>query len=61
MGTLAAQFGADHMAFGSNIPSSAPPLTKLVAAARAGLASLSPADRALVLAGTAKRLYPVLA
>jgi predicted TIM-barrel fold metal-dependent hydrolase len=60
-GTLVRTFGADHMAWGSNIPSSAPPMTKLVADTRAGLASLSPADRAMVLAGTAKRLYPVLA
>lgn len=58
---LVSVFGADHIAFGSNLPSTAGPLTKLVADAKTCLAALSPADRAMILAGTAKRLYPVLA
>ena len=58
---LVAVFGADHIAFGSNLPSSEGPLTKLVADAKTCLAALSPADRAMILSGTAKRLYPVLA
>lgn len=58
---LVSVFGADHIAFGSNLPSDEGPLTKLVADAKTCLAALSPADRAMVLAGTAKKLYPVLA
>jgi predicted TIM-barrel fold metal-dependent hydrolase len=58
---LVSVFGADHIAFGSNLPSTAGPLTRLVADAKTCLAALSPADRAMVRAGTAKRLYPALA
>lgn len=58
---LVSNFGADHIAFGSDLPSAEGPLTKLVAEAKDGLAPLSPADRAMILAGTAKRLYPALA
>ncbi len=58
---LVSVFGADHLAFGSNIPSDEGPLTKLVADARTCFASLSPADRAMIFSGTAKRLYPLLA
>jgi predicted TIM-barrel fold metal-dependent hydrolase len=54
-------FGANRIAFGSNLPMTAGPLTKIVADARACLASLSPADQAMIFAGTAKRLYPALA
>jgi predicted TIM-barrel fold metal-dependent hydrolase len=57
---LVAAFGADHIAFGSNQPSTPGPLTKIVADARSCLATLSAADRAMILAGTAKHLYPVL-
>ena len=58
---LVSVFGADHIAFGSNLPSDVGPLTRLIAEARSCLATLSPADRAMIFAGTAKRLYPVLA
>jgi len=58
---LVSVFGADHIAFGSNLPSTAGPLARLVADAKTCLAALSPADRAMILAGTAKRLYPALA
>lgn len=58
---LVSVFGADHIAFGSNIPSDEGPLTKLVAEAKTCLASLSPVDRAMIFSGTAKRLYPLLA
>jgi predicted TIM-barrel fold metal-dependent hydrolase len=58
---LVSAFGADHLAFGSNLPSDVGPLTRLVAEARSCLATLSPADRAMIFSGTAKRLYPVLA
>ena len=57
---LVSVFGADRIAFGSNIPSSTGPLTKIIADARTCLARLSPAERAAIFAGTAKRLYPVL-
>jgi predicted TIM-barrel fold metal-dependent hydrolase len=58
---LVAAFGADHIAFGSNLPANEGPMTMLVADAKAGLASLSPADQAMILSGTAKHLYPSLA
>jgi predicted TIM-barrel fold metal-dependent hydrolase len=58
---LVKAFGANRIAFGSNLPQTAGPMTKIVADARACLASLSAADRAMIMAGTAKRLYPALA
>ncbi len=58
---LVSVFGANHIAFGSDLPSAEGPLTKLIAEAKDGLASLSTAERAMILAGTAKRLYPALA
>ena len=60
-GALVAAFGADHIAFGSNLPANEGPMAKLVAEAKAGLASLAPADQAMILSGTAKHLYPSLA
>jgi predicted TIM-barrel fold metal-dependent hydrolase len=59
-GRLVTTFGARRLAFGSNLPSSAGPMTRLVEQARTGLASLRSEDRAMILSGTAKRLYPVL-
>lgn len=61
MQTLVSTFGADHIAWGSDLPSAEGPLTKLVAEAQQGLAAVSPGDRAMIFAGTAKRLYPSLA
>jgi predicted TIM-barrel fold metal-dependent hydrolase len=58
---LVSVFGADHIAFGSDLPSAAGPLTKIIAEVQEGMASLSPADRRMIFAGTAKRLYPTLA
>jgi predicted TIM-barrel fold metal-dependent hydrolase len=58
---LVSAFGADRIAFGSNLPSSVGPLTKLIADARTCLAPLSAKDRAMIFSGTAKRLYPALA
>jgi predicted TIM-barrel fold metal-dependent hydrolase len=60
-GALVRAFGADHIAFGSNLPANAGPMSALVAEAKAGLSSLAPADQAMILAGTAQRLYPLLA
>jgi len=58
---LVAAFGADHIAFGSNLPANEGPMRMLIAEAKAGLSSLTPADQAMILSGTAKRLYPSLA
>jgi predicted TIM-barrel fold metal-dependent hydrolase len=58
---LVKAFGAERIAFGSNIPSDAPPLKRTIDDALVCLAALSPKDRAQVLGGTAKRLYPTLA
>jgi len=59
-GKLVATFGAHRLAFGSNLPSTPGPMTRLIALARSGLASLRGEDRAMILAGTAKQLYPAL-
>ena len=58
---LVEAFGANRIAWGSNMPSDLPPMTRIVAETHKNLASLSPADRAWVLSGTAKKLYPSLA
>ncbi len=58
---LVSVFGADRIAFGSNLPSDVGPLTRLIAEARSCLATLSPTDRAMIFSGTARRLYPALA
>ena len=58
---LVKAFGANRIAWGSNMPSDLPPMTRIVAETHKNLASLSPADRAMVLSGTAKKLYPTLA
>ena len=58
---LVAVFGADHIAFGSNLPSDVGPLTRLIAEARSCLATLSQTDRAKIFSETARRLYPALA
>ena len=54
-------FGARRIAFGSNLPMTEGPMTKIVEDMKACLAELSPADQAMIFAGTAKRLYPALA
>ena len=54
-------FGADRIAWGSNFPAAEEPLPELLADARRGLAPLSPAERDMILGGTAQRLYPSLA
>jgi L-fuconolactonase len=54
-------FGADRIAWGSNFPAAEEPLPELLADVRRGLAPLSPADRDMILGGTARRLYPSLA
>lgn len=58
---LVAAFGADHIAFGSNQPANEGTMAEIIEDARQGLSALSDADRAMIFAGTAKRLYPSLA
>lgn len=60
-GALVRAFGADHIAFGSNLPANEGPMSALVTEAKAGLSSLTRADQVMILSGTAKRLYPALA
>ena len=54
-------FGADRIAWGSNLPAAEQPLPELVALARNVLADLSPAEQQEIFSGTARRLYPQLA
>jgi L-fuconolactonase len=58
---VVAVFGAERIAWGSNFPAAEGSLPALLAEAQAALAGLSAGDRAMILAGTAKRLYPGLA
>lgn len=54
-------FGSDRIAWGSNFPAAEQSLPELVGLARAPLSALPETDRANILAGTARRLYPALA
>lgn len=56
-----AAFGADRIAWGSNLPAAEQSLPDLVALAGQVLADLPEPDRAEIFAGTARRLYPTLA
>jgi len=56
-----ARFGAARIAWGSNFPAHAGPMSHLLDEAKHGLAVLSEAERTAIFAGTAKRLYPALA
>ncbi len=58
---LVAAFGADRIAWGSNFPAHAGPMSHLLDAAKQALACLSETDRAAIFSGTAGRLYPALA
>ncbi|NVO13541.1 MAG: amidohydrolase [Rhodoplanes sp.] len=58
---LVAAFGADRIAWGSNFPAEAGPMSRILDEARRSLACLSETDRAAIFAGTARRLYPALA
>jgi len=58
---IVAAFGADRIAWGSNFPAHAGPMSRLLSEAQHRLACLDAADRAAIFAGTARRLYPVLA
>jgi L-fuconolactonase len=58
---LVARFGSDRIAYGSNLPANEGPMTALIAEALEGLSSLTTADQAQIMGGTAKALYPALA
>jgi L-fuconolactonase len=58
---LVSVFGADRIAWGSNFPAAEGSLSELSSTARTVLSVLTPADQALILAGTAERVYPALA
>ena len=58
---VAAAFGANRMAWGSNFPTSPGTLAEILATARAGLASLSDGDHDWIFGKTAQGLYPALA
>lgn len=54
-------FGANRLAWGSNFPTSPGTLSEILATAKAGLASVSEADREWIFGKTALLLYPALA
>jgi predicted TIM-barrel fold metal-dependent hydrolase len=58
---LVKAFGANRIAWGSNFPAHAGPMSHLVDDARRALACLSETDQAAIFSGTARRLYPALA
>ena len=58
---LVSVFGAERIAFGSNLPANEGPMTQLVNEAKECLGALSEADQARIFSSTAKSLYPVLA
>ena len=60
-GQLVSAFGAERIAWGSNVPASERSLTELVSLAQETLAFLPERDRAQIFAGTAQTLYPALA
>jgi predicted TIM-barrel fold metal-dependent hydrolase len=57
---LVEAFGADRIAWGSNYPAHAGPMSRLVEEAQTALACLCHEDRDWIFSGTARRLYPAL-
>src|SRR5262249_58186521 len=57
---LTDEFGASRLAWGSNYPASAGPLSKLLGVAREALASVRSQDQEWIFARTAQSLYPSL-
>ena len=57
---LTDEFGASRLAWGSNYPASAGPLSKLLGVARECLASVRSQDQEWIFARTAQSLYPAL-
>jgi predicted TIM-barrel fold metal-dependent hydrolase len=60
LGKCIETFGIDRIAWGSNYPASAGPLSKLVELAKRELAFLSQKDQEQIFSGTAQSLYPTL-
>jgi L-fuconolactonase len=60
-GRLAAEFGANRIAWGSNYPASEKSLPELVRLAEDTLAFLEPRQREWIFSSTAQTLYPALA
>jgi predicted TIM-barrel fold metal-dependent hydrolase len=58
---LVSVFGSQRMAWGSNFPATAGPVSAILNKAKACLASLSAEDRAWIFGKTAQTLYPKLA
>ncbi|MGD9902117.1 MAG: amidohydrolase [Vicinamibacterales bacterium] len=58
---LVEAFGADRLAWGSNFPASSGTMAANLVIARAGLQTLTAADRAWIFGKTAQVLYPPLA
>jgi L-fuconolactonase len=54
-------FGARHMAWGSNFPTSPGTLGEILATAQSGLACLNEEERSWIFGKTAQQLYPALA
>ncbi len=57
---LVGEFGADHVAWGSNFPSSPGSLKEIVDKCQNLLSRFSASDRAWIFSGTAEKLYPSL-
>ncbi len=60
MPKLVAAFGASRILWGSNFPAHAATLPHILKETLHVLSVLDPADQAMILAGTAERLYPCL-
>jgi len=60
MPKLMSTFGSDHVLWGSNFPAHDDTLANIVKETLHVLASVSDADRANIMGGTALRLYPAL-
>lgn len=58
---VAAAFGAERMAWGSNFPTSPGTLSEILATAQEGLSSLNEEERSWIFGKTAQQLYPSLA
>jgi L-fuconolactonase len=60
-GAVVKTFGASRIAWGSNFPATAGPLSEILKKAQAAFAFASPADREWIFGKTAQVLYPRLA
>jgi predicted TIM-barrel fold metal-dependent hydrolase len=58
---LVAEYGSNRLAWGSNFPASEKSMKENLEVAKSCLACLSAGDQNWIFAGTAQRLYPILA